>query len=211
MTDTKPNPLVIIVSGPSGSGESTLVTKLRALGLEFVADTQGLPDALADVVLCHHTLEHVLHPPDVLEEIRRLLKPAGRLPLYVPFEREGRYEHFRPAEPNHHLYSWNVQTLGNLVEEAGFGEVGHFIAQGGRRNGIGEGRLGEGTGADRLTRRDVAFYDCGEDFALAGCKWARHAESILAGVSNIPYTLPSRTFCAKSRASWVISRLSCKV
>ena len=97
-----------------------LEPSLRALGIEFVANTRVLPEAFADVVICHHTLEHVLHPPDVLEEIRRLLKPAGRLPLYVPFEREGRYEHFRPAEPNHHLYSWNVQTLGNLVEEAGF-------------------------------------------------------------------------------------------
>jgi SAM-dependent methyltransferase len=97
-----------------------LEPSLRALGIEFVADTKVLPDAVADVVICHHTLEHVLHPPDVLAEIRRLLKPAGRLPLYVPLEREGRYEHFRPAEPNHHLYSWNVQTLGNLVEETGF-------------------------------------------------------------------------------------------
>jgi SAM-dependent methyltransferase len=97
-----------------------LEPSLRALGIEFVAGTRVLPDAVADAVICHHTLEHVLHPPDVLEEIRRLLKPAGRLLLYVPFEREGQYEHFRPAEPNHHLYSWNVQTLGNLVEEAGF-------------------------------------------------------------------------------------------
>ena len=93
---------------------------LRALGIEFVADTQVLPDAVADVVICHHTLEHVLHPPEVLEEIRRLLKPAGRLLLYVPLEREGKHEHFRPDEPNHHLYSRNVQTLGNLVQEAGF-------------------------------------------------------------------------------------------
>jgi SAM-dependent methyltransferase len=97
-----------------------LEPSLRALGIEFVADTRVLPDARRDVVICHHTLEHVLHPPDALEEMRRLLKPAGRLLLYVPFEREGRYEHFRPDEPNHHLYSWNVQTLGNLVEEAGF-------------------------------------------------------------------------------------------
>jgi SAM-dependent methyltransferase len=97
-----------------------LEPSLRALGIEFVADTGNLPEAVAEVVICHHTLEHVLHPPAVLAEMRRLLKPAGRLLLYVPFEREGRYEHFRPAEPNHHLYSWNVQTLGNLVQEAGF-------------------------------------------------------------------------------------------
>jgi SAM-dependent methyltransferase len=97
-----------------------LEPSLGALGLEFVAETTVLPEAMADVVICHHTLEHVLRPPDALAEIRRLLKPGGRLPLYVPFEREGKYEHFRPAEPNHHLYSWNVQTLGNLVQEAGF-------------------------------------------------------------------------------------------
>jgi SAM-dependent methyltransferase len=97
-----------------------LEASLRALGIEFVADTKVLPDAAADVVICHHTLEHVLHPSDVLEEIRRLLKPGGSLLLYVPFERECQYEHFRPDEPNHHLYSWNVQTLGNLVKEAGF-------------------------------------------------------------------------------------------
>jgi SAM-dependent methyltransferase len=97
-----------------------LEPSLRALGIEFVSDTRLLADAVADVVLCHHTLEHVLHPPESMAEMRRLLKPSGRLLLYVPFEREGRYEHFHPAEPNHHLYSWNVQTLGNLVEEAGF-------------------------------------------------------------------------------------------
>jgi SAM-dependent methyltransferase len=97
-----------------------LETSLRALGIEFVPDTRIIPPAAVDVVMCHHTLEHVLHPPEVLAEIRRLLKPAGRLLLYVPFESEGKYEHFRPDEPNHHLYSWNVQTLGNLVTEAGF-------------------------------------------------------------------------------------------
>jgi SAM-dependent methyltransferase len=97
-----------------------LEPSLRALGIEFVADTKALPDGAVDVAICHHTLEHVLRPADALEEIRRLLKPAGRLLLYVPFECEARYEHFLPAEPNHHLYSWNAQTLGNLVEEAGF-------------------------------------------------------------------------------------------
>src|SRR5580658_10473124 len=36
-----------------------LEPSLRALGIEFVADTRLLPDALAEVVLCHHTLEHL--------------------------------------------------------------------------------------------------------------------------------------------------------
>ena len=93
---------------------------VRALGIEFFADPKMAADGIADVVICHHTLEHVLHPPDVLREIHRLLRPEGRLLLYVPLEREPRHEQFRRGEPNHHLYSWSVQSLGNLVEESGF-------------------------------------------------------------------------------------------
>ena len=100
--------------------EDFLEARLRERGIEFVAETEAIPDASLDVVICHHTLEHILHPSEALEEMRRLLKPDGRLLLYVPFEIEDRYEHFDSIEPNHHLYSWNVQTLGNLVEEAGF-------------------------------------------------------------------------------------------
>jgi len=40
--------------------------------------------------------------------------------LFVPYEKERKYRHYDSKEPNHHLYSWNVQTLGNLVEEIGF-------------------------------------------------------------------------------------------
>src|SRR5580704_9305575 len=92
---------------------------VRALGIEFVRETKGLADAMADVVICHHTLEHVLNPVAALKEMWRLLKPERRLCLYVPLENESRYHDFRRDEPNHHLYSWNVQTLGNLVEETG--------------------------------------------------------------------------------------------
>lgn len=97
-----------------------LEPSLRALGIEFIADTKALGDGTVDVVLCHHTLEHLPDPPAALREMRRLLAPAGRLLLYVPLEREARYKDFNPAEPNHHLYSWNTQTLGNLVRELGF-------------------------------------------------------------------------------------------
>jgi SAM-dependent methyltransferase len=120
---------------------------VRALGIEFVRDTQVLPDASADVVLCHHTLEHLLKPVDALKEMGRLLKPEGHLLLYVPLERENRDETFRRDEPNHHLYSWGVQTLGNLVEETGFkvteacvGEFGYsrFAAVWAAKLGLGE-------------------------------------------------------------------------
>lgn len=93
---------------------------VRALGIEFVREATALADASADVVVCHHMLEHALNPAASLAEIRRVLKSGGKLLLHVPFEQERRYRRHDPAEPNHHLFSWNAQTLGNLVTECGF-------------------------------------------------------------------------------------------
>ena len=100
--------------------EDFLAPSIRAEGVEFVADIKALPGASVDAVICHHALEHVLQPATALLEMGRVLRPEGQLLLFVPFERERRYRRFEPAEPNHHLYSWNAQTLGNLVGESGF-------------------------------------------------------------------------------------------
>jgi SAM-dependent methyltransferase len=93
---------------------------LQRSGIEFVRDLNQVPDAFADVVICHHVLEHTANPPEVLKEIRRMLKVGSRLVLVVPYESGKKYHRYDPGEPNHHLYSWNVQTLGNLVERCGF-------------------------------------------------------------------------------------------
>ena len=97
-----------------------LEPEVHKLGIDFVASTQGILASSIDVVICHHTLEHVPNPAEVLQEIKRVLQKNGTLLLFVPFEKERRYRHYNPAEPNHHLYSWNVQTLGNLVADKGF-------------------------------------------------------------------------------------------
>ncbi|MGZ8899601.1 MAG: class I SAM-dependent methyltransferase [Limisphaerales bacterium] len=88
--------------------------------IEWVRDINAVPQASANVLICHHTLEHLMNPAETLEWMRRILRARGKLLLFVPFEKESRYRCFNPAEPNHHLYSWNVQTLGNLVSECGF-------------------------------------------------------------------------------------------
>jgi SAM-dependent methyltransferase len=96
-----------------------LRTEIEAQGIEFVDSTAGLPAGGFQTVLCHHALEHVPDPLAMLSEARRLLDPAGRLLLAVPYEHEARSRRYDPAEPNHHLFSWNPQTLGNLVTVAG--------------------------------------------------------------------------------------------
>lgn len=102
---------------------------VRERGIEFMRESAALADACADVVICHHMLEHALNPAAALAEIRRVLKPGGKLLLHVPFEEEPRYRKHDPAEPNHHLFSWNAQTLGNLVTECGFELVSAGIGQ----------------------------------------------------------------------------------
>jgi SAM-dependent methyltransferase len=99
---------------------SFLEPLVRQRGIEWVGDLQSVPDQSVDVVICHHTLEHAWHPADVLTSIHRLLRPSGRLLVFVPYEKERRFRYFDPGEANHHLYSWNVQTLSNLVQTAGF-------------------------------------------------------------------------------------------
>jgi len=97
-----------------------LAAEVAGHGIEFMRDLSPVPSGSIDVVLCHHTLEHAGNPGEVLGECHRLLRPGGRLLVFVPYEKERRYRQFRPDEPNHHLFSWNVQTLGNLVQEAGY-------------------------------------------------------------------------------------------
>lgn len=130
---------------------------VRSHGIEFVKDIGDIADESMDVVVCHHVLEHTGNPPEILEQTRRILRPDGKLLLFVPFEKERRYRHYNPKEPNHHLYSWNVQTLGNLVRDIGFdiirGEVREFGYD--RFASVWAVRLGREQTGFRLIRRAI--------------------------------------------------------
>lgn len=124
-----------------------LAPDLNALGVEFVADIRTVPTEVAEVILCHHALEHLLDPAEGLRQLARVLRPAGLLILHVPWETERRYGRFNPAEPNHHLFHWNAQNLGNLatvlgwkIERVGVRRYGYdrFAAQTALRLHLGE-------------------------------------------------------------------------
>jgi SAM-dependent methyltransferase len=107
-----------------------LAPKVEQYGVKFLPDVDAQPNASCDVVLCHHALEHVPEPSAALRQMHRILKPDGRLLLYVPYETERRYMAYDPHEPNRHLYSWNTQTLAALVQTIGFkiesAEIGKY-------------------------------------------------------------------------------------
>ena len=94
--------------------------RVTSMGIEFITSLEPIPSGTVDLAICHHCLEHLLQPADALKALSRILKPDGRLILHVPWEKEKRYGVYRPDEPNHHLYTWNAQNLGNLVALMGF-------------------------------------------------------------------------------------------
>ena len=58
-----------------------------AQGSDIVADLHALPDDVGefDLIVCTEVLEHVEDPVTVVGELRRVLKPGGRLLVTVPF------------------------------------------------------------------------------------------------------------------------------
>ena len=88
--------------------------------IRFVDDLSLIVDDSVDIAICHHVLEHVPDPLHVLEIMRNKLKDSGKLLLFAPYQFDRRYRQFNREDTDHHIYSWNVQTLSALVESTGY-------------------------------------------------------------------------------------------
>jgi SAM-dependent methyltransferase len=91
----------------------------QSSGLRVVAMVAELEEASADVVISNHALEHTVSPLAELRELRRVLKPGGKLVLWLPID-DWRAQRRPRSDPNHHLYTWTPLLLANLLEEAGY-------------------------------------------------------------------------------------------
>jgi len=94
-----------------------------ARGLTVLATAAELADASADVVISNHALEHATAPLEELRQLRRALRPGGRLVLWLPLDDWRVQRRLDGADPDHHLYTWTPRLLANLLAEAGFERV----------------------------------------------------------------------------------------
>jgi|GEM_PF-3197056 len=59
------------------------------------AEELPFPDSTFQTAICSHLLEHVFKPEDVLKEVRRILKPGGKIIVVVPFNLDIEPTHLR--------------------------------------------------------------------------------------------------------------------
>lgn len=100
-----------------------------ALNRGLVFHQGGLPqqdfsDAMFDAVTMSHCIEHVHDPLAWLVEVRRILKPGGRLALATPnnasFGHATFGESWFALDPPRHLHLFNIAAMTNLMRRAGF-------------------------------------------------------------------------------------------
>jgi 2-polyprenyl-3-methyl-5-hydroxy-6-metoxy-1,4-benzoquinol methylase len=130
-----------------GAGSGWLVEHMRSLGwaaegVDFDpraverARSRGLNVALGglreqrfgdesyDAVTMSHSIEHVHDPVAWLAEVRRVLKPGGRLALATPNTRSLLHrrfgEHWFALDPPRHLHLFNRVALDRVLRRAGF-------------------------------------------------------------------------------------------
>lgn len=110
-------PRVLVVGGGTvGTGMAPLYSDDRigvaafdiyaSPNVQFVADAHAIPlrDAAFDAVVVQAVLEHVVDPPRVVAEIRRVLRPGGLVYAETPFMQqvhEGPYDFTRFTHSGH--------------------------------------------------------------------------------------------------------------
>jgi SAM-dependent methyltransferase len=87
-------------------------------GIRTVESSMNIDEQWADLIISNHALEHVSNPLSELQNLKRLLKPNGKIVLYVPCE--SNHLVYRNNDVNQHLFTWSPMCLGNLFSEAGY-------------------------------------------------------------------------------------------
>jgi SAM-dependent methyltransferase len=90
-------------------------------GITMFDSIEHLPNrSQFDVIISHHTLEHVENPATVLKSLTSHLKPKGKLVFVVPIDDWRRQKEYTSKDINKHLYTWTPLLLGNLFSVCGY-------------------------------------------------------------------------------------------
>jgi 2-polyprenyl-3-methyl-5-hydroxy-6-metoxy-1,4-benzoquinol methylase len=95
----------------------------RSSGLTVHSSLEALPqDALYDVVVSNHVLEHIRDVTSTLEHIKRKIKRQGVMLLKLPMEdwRSADSKVWSSDDVDHHLQTWTPKLMGNVMYESGF-------------------------------------------------------------------------------------------
>lgn len=94
------------------------VKKCADRGIKVIKDIKQVKSNSLSGILCCHCLEHLDNPTGYLKEFFRVLKLNGKLVLLLPVEPND-MKPFIPS-PTQHLFAWNLQTIGDLLQHVGF-------------------------------------------------------------------------------------------
>ena len=122
---------VRVVGNPNVVGIEPSATAARAarerFGLPVIEGTledAQLPASSIDIALLSHVIEHLPSPSATLDELARVLTPTGKLVLWLPnadsFAARLLGPYWMGYDPPRHLYTFSVQTLGDLLTRHGF-------------------------------------------------------------------------------------------
>ena len=89
----------------------------KSIGIDEVHERiQEIPDNYVNVATSNHCLEHVEDPASILKEMKRVVKPQGKIIIVVPHEVKGKVIE---DDVDKHIYTWSPQNMKNLFEFCG--------------------------------------------------------------------------------------------
>lgn len=90
------------------------------LGLRWESSLEAVPDHHFDLLLSHHSLEHVPDPFAVLTTLKKKAVPDAQLFVVVPIEDDALPKTLDTLDLHQHLYTWNANSLKNLCLRTGW-------------------------------------------------------------------------------------------
>ena len=141
----------VLLEAAHAAGIAATGTELSATLRQFVGEKYGGKIAITetvadipstfDVITLINVLEHVAAPHELLAELAEKLNPDGILLVHTPnaggLPARWQGATWSQIEPLGHLYYFSAQTLGAMLEKAGFEPIGRFhLAVSGRVRGI---------------------------------------------------------------------------